>query len=166
MEWPLGQCFNFNSDVLCRTSSHIWGRWYLPMFLFRDGSLTLMNRASLIALVRFWFSLPTIVKLLMLTLWPEMLQWSYIGEGSFWCSLNLSAKVLADSLNVLFITPIFIAFISVYDSTFVGNRILVLWCHKEAFDGLSSFEVDLYPKFVAWFFDPLTKPLMIWNHHV
>ena len=26
MEWPLGQCFNFNSVVLCRTSSHMWGR--------------------------------------------------------------------------------------------------------------------------------------------
>ena len=89
--------FSFNSDVVCRTSSHIWGRWYLPMFLFRDGSLTLMNKASFIALVRFWSSLPTIVKLLMLILWPEMLQWSNIGEGAFWCSLNLSANILADS---------------------------------------------------------------------
>ena len=67
------------------------------MFLLRDGSLTLMNRASFIALVWFWSSLPIIVKLLMVTLWPEMLQWSWIGEGDFWCSLNLSAKVLADS---------------------------------------------------------------------
>ena len=67
------------------------------MFLFRDGSLTLMNRASLIALVRFWSSLPTIVKLLMLILWLVVLQWSNIGEGVFWCSLNLSAKFLADS---------------------------------------------------------------------
>ena len=33
----------------------------------------------------------------MVTLWPEMLQWSWMGEGDFWCSLNLSAKVLADS---------------------------------------------------------------------
>ena len=73
------------------------GRWYLPMFLFRDGSLTLMNRASLIALVRFWSSLPIMVRLLRSTLWPEMLQWSWMGEGDFWCSLNLSAKFLADS---------------------------------------------------------------------
>ena len=87
MEKPLGQ-FNFNSGNVYRTSSHIWGRWYLPMFLFRDGSLTLMNRASLIALIRFCSSLPTIVKLLMLMLWPEVLQWSNIGEGAFWCSLN------------------------------------------------------------------------------
>ena len=49
MEWPQGH-FSFNSDVVCRTSSHIWGRWYLPIFLFRDGSLTLMNKASFIFL--------------------------------------------------------------------------------------------------------------------
>ena len=51
--------------VLCKTSSHMCGRWYLPIFLLRDGSLTLMNRASLIALVRFWSSLPIMLKLLM-----------------------------------------------------------------------------------------------------
>ena len=37
------------------------------------------------------------VKSLMVTLWPEVLQWSWIGEEDFWWSLNLSAKVLADS---------------------------------------------------------------------
>ena len=34
--------FNLNSVMLNKTSSHMWGRWYLPMFLFRDGLLTLM----------------------------------------------------------------------------------------------------------------------------
>ena len=42
--------FNFRSEVLSRTSSHMWGRWYLPMFLFRDGIFTLMNNASFIYL--------------------------------------------------------------------------------------------------------------------
>ena len=30
--WPDGMAtghFSFNSDVVCRTSSHIWGRWYI-----------------------------------------------------------------------------------------------------------------------------------------
>ena len=40
--------FNFSSEVLNRTSSQTCGRWYLPTFLFRDGSLTLMYRASFI----------------------------------------------------------------------------------------------------------------------
>ena len=44
--------FNFSSVLLTRTSSHIWGRWYLPMFLFRDGLLTLMYIDSLINLER------------------------------------------------------------------------------------------------------------------
>ena len=40
---PLG-CFYFNlsSGMLFRTSSHMWGRWYLPIFLLRDGLFTLM----------------------------------------------------------------------------------------------------------------------------
>ena len=63
MEWPQGQSyFNFSSEVLSRTSSHMCGRWYLPMFLFRDGLLTLMNNASFINLLRFWSSLPTMLK--------------------------------------------------------------------------------------------------------
>ena len=79
---------------LNRTSSQTCGRWYLPTFLLRDGSLTLMYRASFIVLIWFKFSLPTILKLLMVTLWPLMLLWSYMGEGDFRCSLNLFPKIL------------------------------------------------------------------------
>ena len=60
--------FNFSSEVLNRTSSHMCGRWYLPMFLLRDGLLTLMYKASLIVLMRFWSSLPTILKFSIVTL--------------------------------------------------------------------------------------------------
>ena len=65
--------YNFSSEMLSRTSSQICGRWYLPMFLFRDGSLTLIYRASLMVLVRFWSSLPTISKFSILILWPGVL---------------------------------------------------------------------------------------------
>ena len=67
--------FSFSSEVLCRTLFHMWGRWYLPMFLFRDELFTLMNNAF-IHLQRFWSSLPTILEFYMVTLWPVMLQWS------------------------------------------------------------------------------------------
>ena len=109
IEWlmllPQGRChchgsmiyFNLISGMFNRTSSHICGRWYLPIFLFRDGLLTLMYRASFIALLRFWFSLPTILKFSTLMLWPVVLKWSNMEEGAFWCSLNLSPKVLEDS---------------------------------------------------------------------
>ena len=68
MEWPEGHFvyFSFSSGQLHRTSSHMWGRWYLPMFLFRDGLLTLIYKASFMVLMRFWSSLPTMLKLSML----------------------------------------------------------------------------------------------------
>ena len=116
MEWPLqgwsgGRCychvadgiatgssyFNLSSEVLYRTSSHMWGRLYLPIFLFRDGLLTLIYRASLMALMRFCSSLPTILKFSKETWWPVVLKWSKTGEGALRCSLNLSPNVLDDS---------------------------------------------------------------------
>ena len=89
--------FKLSSEVINRSSSHMCGRLYLPMFLLRDGSLTLMYNASLMDLMRFWSSLPTILNFSIVTVWPEVLEWSYIGEGAFWCSLNLSPNVLDDS---------------------------------------------------------------------
>ena len=59
--------FSLSSGVLSRASSHMCGRWYLPMFLLRDGLLTLMNNASFIHLLRFWSSLPTMLKFSMMT---------------------------------------------------------------------------------------------------
>ena len=47
-----GQCyFTFSSEVLNRTSSHICGRWYLPLFLFRDGVLTLIHSMEMALLM-------------------------------------------------------------------------------------------------------------------
>ena len=40
----------WRAGVSCRTSSQIWNSWNLPMFLLRDGSLTLMYMASSIVL--------------------------------------------------------------------------------------------------------------------
>ena len=48
--------FILSSEVLNRISSHMWGRWYLPMLMFRDGLLTLMYNASFI----FIFHLPPV----------------------------------------------------------------------------------------------------------
>ena len=49
MEWPQGHLFyfSFSFGLLHRTSSHMSDRWYLPMFLFRDGLLILIYRAAL-----------------------------------------------------------------------------------------------------------------------
>ena len=89
--------FSLSSQMFSRTSSHMCGRWYLPTFLFRDELLTLMYRASFIALLRLCSSLPTMLKFSTLMSWPVMVWWSKMGERAFWCSLNLSPKVLEDS---------------------------------------------------------------------
>ena len=44
--------FRFSSEMLTRTSSQMCGRWYLPMFLFRDGLFALMYKASFMVLKR------------------------------------------------------------------------------------------------------------------
>ena len=92
-----GSYLSLSSMLFIRTSSHTCGRWYLPMFLFRDELLTLMNIDSFISPERFCSSLPTVLKLLMLVVWPVVLLWSCIGKGAFRCSLNLSPNVLAVS---------------------------------------------------------------------
>ena len=73
MEWPLYYVI-FSSGILNRTSSHICGRWYLPTFLLRDGSLALMYITSFMALLRFLSSFPTILKFSNLMLWPVVHQ--------------------------------------------------------------------------------------------
>ena len=56
------------------TSSHMCGSWYLPIFLFRDGLLTLIRIASFMDLTMLWLSLPTILKL-------SIDQWCCNGHG-------------------------------------------------------------------------------------
>ena len=46
----MGCYLSLRSGDLTNTSSHIYGSWDLPIFLFRDRSLTLISIASLMAL--------------------------------------------------------------------------------------------------------------------
>ena len=95
--WCYWHYFSCDSGDLASTSSQICGHWNLPIFLLRDGSLTLMNIASLMFLAILLLSLPTILKLSRDTSWPVMLWWSMMGDGDLICSLNVSPKVLPDS---------------------------------------------------------------------
>ena len=54
---------SLNSGDLTNTPSKMCGSWYLPISLFRDGSLTLISMASLMVLAMLWSSLPTMLKL-------------------------------------------------------------------------------------------------------
>ena len=67
---------------------------------------------------------------------------------------------------IFFITIHPVTFISVDDSTFLQHRIFVLRSHQEVSHGITSFEVDLHPMFVACSFQAFTQPLVIWHHYV
>ena len=126
---PIVMCsyWSLSYGDLTGTSSHICGSWYLPIFLFRDGSLTLINTASLMALAIFWSSLPTMLKLSRDSSWPVVLWWSCMGDGALMCSLNLSAKVLPDFPNVLFITIHPSTLVPVNHSTLLQYCVIVFW---------------------------------------
>ena len=97
--WCCFACYlSLSSCEFINTSSHMCGSWYLPIFLLRNGSLTLVKMASLMDLANFWSSLPTVLMLLIDISWPMALWWSWMGDGAFMCSLYLSANVLPDSL--------------------------------------------------------------------
>ena len=63
--WYVVVYLSLSSGEFTSTSSLIYGSWYLPIFLFRDGSSTLMRIASLMDLAMFWSPLSTILKLSM-----------------------------------------------------------------------------------------------------
>ena len=86
--WCYGLLFKFELSDLTNISFHMCGSWYLPIFLFRDGSFTFINIASLMVLTMFWSSLPTILKLTRDNSWLVMLWWSWMGDGAFMCSLS------------------------------------------------------------------------------
>ena len=81
-----------NIGVSCRMLSHIYGNWYFPWFLFKEGSFTQINMASLVFLEVPWASLSMMLKQSGLTGWPvELLCW-WMGDEALRCSLILSPK--------------------------------------------------------------------------
>ena len=144
----------------------MWGRWYLPMFLFRDGLLTLIYRASLMALMRFCSSLPTMLKFSKETWWPVVVKWSKIGGGGLEMFFEPLSKCSWWFTYIFIITLHPVAFKSVDDSTCVFYRILICWSHQEAFDCSTSFEVDLHPMVCTSFLEAFTEPSLVWNNDV
>ena len=139
------------SDVLSRTSSHMCGRCYLPMFLFRDGSLTLMNIASLTDLAS-------------LVLHPhsdEILNSCGMTCGVIvvmdrWGGLQMFfiffIKCSSRFTNLFFFTVHPATLVSTVHSTFLEDGIFVLW------DDKAMFAADYFVAF--------TNPFSVWHHYV
>ena len=121
--------FVLSSGLLNRTSSHMWGILYLPMILFRDGLLTHID--SFMNLMRFRSSLPTILKLPSVMLWPMMLGWSNNGEGALQMFFNPLSKCSWRFSYIFFLTFHPITSVSVYDATLLDYLDFVLGCHQD-----------------------------------
>ena len=105
------------------------------------------------------------LKLSMMILRPMVVKWSYIGEGVFRCSLNLSKS--SWWLPYIFIITVHpIALVSVDDVTLLCDGIFIFRSHQEAFDVITSLVVHLYCMFSAYIFYAFTQPFYIWDHHI
>ena len=92
-----GHCFvwvaniDLSSSVLNRTSSHIRGRCYLPMFLLSDGPLRVMYTDSFILLLSIWSSLSyytEVVNCCSFTCDATVVIYRWEGLGMFFESLS------------------------------------------------------------------------------
>ena len=136
------------------------------MFLFRDGLLTLINNASFIALLRFWSSLPTILKLsmvILLTSGVKMVKYWEVCLLMFHGPLSKNPRGLS---NIFLITIHPITFISIDDPTLLQDWILIFEGHQEVLDGAASFKIDLHSMSAAYFLQALTQPSILRCHHV
>ena len=68
--------------------------------------------------------------------------------------------------NVFLITFHPVTFVSIYDSTFLLDGILIFWSHLDVLDGIASFELDLHSMFSACFLYAFTDSFIIRNHHM
>ena len=148
--------FNLSSGVLSRTSSHTCSRWYLPIFLSRDGSLTfncLFNCSHKVLVLP-----PHNVEIVdgnIVTSDVKMVK--YLGRGLQMFSEPFSKSSWGLS-NVLFITLHPVTLVSIDDFTFLLYRIFIFGSHQGISDGSTSFKVHLYPIFAANLLNTLTKP--------
>ena len=118
------------------------------MFLLRDGLLTLINNASFIALFRFWFSLPTILKIINDdTVTSGVIMVKY-WRGCLLMFLEPLSKSHWGLSNVFLITIYPTAFLPIDDPTLLQDWILVFWGHQEVLDGIASFKNRL--NVVGW----------------
>ena len=75
--------FIFSSWIVNSILSHICGRLYFQMFLFRVGLLTLINMASCMVFAKLFSSLLMILKLFIDVIWPLVFWCVNIGERFF-----------------------------------------------------------------------------------
>ena len=91
---------NLSFGDLTNTSSHIYDSWYLPIFLFQEGSFILINVASLMVLAMLWSSLPTILKFSRDNSWPSIV-WMNIFLYTWWSLCWRWGKSLCQRIKLI-----------------------------------------------------------------
>ena len=102
---------------LTGTSSQTCGRWYLPTFLLRDGSLTLMYRASFIVLIWFKSSPPNNFEIIDGNTVTTDVTMVIYGREGFQVFLEPFSKSSRGLSNILLITVHPVTMIAVDDYT-------------------------------------------------
>ena len=139
--------------MLSRTSFQICGRWYLPIFLFRDG---LFDSSHEVLVLSPQYG--KIVNSNSMTRGVKVVMYRGRGLEMFFKPL-FKISCWLSYIYIITIHPV--TFISIYDSTFFKDWIFFLWSHEEVFDGMTYFKMYLYPIFLASSFEALTQPLMV-----
>ena len=99
------------------------------MFWFNVGLFTIMKIDSLMVLACPQSSLPMMLKLSSVMVWPVCCMCLWMGEGCFRCSFLPSPKGPGSFPYVLFMTVEVVTLVAIYDSTFVVLVVLVLGLH-------------------------------------
>ena len=88
----------------------------------------------------------------------------------WWGGLQVFSEPLSKSswwLSYVFIITVHpVAFVPVDDATLLCDGIFVFRSHPEAFDGITSLAVHLYPMYSAYIFYVFTQLFYIWDHHI
>ena len=113
-------------SVSCRTSSQLWSSWNLPRFLLRDGSLTIMNIASLMVLVMLCTSLPKYGETVHIDAMPWGTMMFINGERGPGMFFKLVTKGPSQSPNIFLFTTYQGALKPVDFPTYLGDSILIL----------------------------------------
>ena len=159
--------FSFSSGIVNSILSHICGRLYFPMFLFRVGLLTLMNMASLMVLAILFSSLPRILKLSIDVIWPLAVWWWKIGERCLHMLLESLSQGFSQTLpHILHHSQAHHSSKQVDNTTLVSHLILIFWWHEYVLQCSVSFEINSYAIFSANVFHTLTNSWCVRNDDV
>ena len=159
---------SLRSGEFTNISSNVCGSWHLPIFLFRDGSLTLLRIESLMHLV---------IVLVLSAHNTEVVNGSVMTSGVVmvtdrWGGLHIffesfyKCSAWLHNIFLLIVHPA--TCVSIYHPTSLDDGVSVLGVHLEVLDGASSPEVYLNVMFscsfhlVLWYRAPLYRACCLW----